>query len=241
MKYHSSLTFSQLFKKVKTIPSSQAVRSQKVGWIFPHAVISRSWPKPWGTLALWLTSCTGFLRRPTDILGQNLWECIRMGHTTWKYNCEKSLDRDDSSSYPSLKGHHLTPIYNVKTPLSSFQFPPLLPPIEINCDSVNLKPGQILGRTKMPLLHNMVFCALLTCRVWLKRFNGVAFTGGMRFASDVTLERGLTRLLLGSYRIEKKGNVKVNCKENITTPQSRIPSTSCWLHTNIWNVTGTSL
>lgn len=32
------------------------------------------------------------------------------------------------------------------------------------------------------------------CRVWLKRFNGVAFTGGMRFASDVTLERGLTRL-----------------------------------------------
>lgn len=36
------------------------------------------------------------------------------------------------------------------------------------------------------------------CRVWLKRFNGVAFTGGMRLARDVTLERGLTRLLLGS-------------------------------------------
>ena len=39
---------------------------------------------------------------------------------------------------------------------------------------------------------------VLTCRVWLKRFNGVAFTGGMRLARDVTLERGLTRLLLGS-------------------------------------------
>lgn len=36
------------------------------------------------------------------------------------------------------------------------------------------------------------------CKVWLKRFNGVVFTGGMRFASDVTLERGLTLLLLGS-------------------------------------------
>lgn len=40
--------------------------------------------------------------------------------------------------------------------------------------------------------------AALTCRVWLKRFSGVARTGGMRLARDVTLERGLTRLLLGS-------------------------------------------
>lgn len=33
---------------------------------------------------------------------------------------------------------------------------------------------------------------------WLNLFKGVARTGGMRFASDVTLESGLTRLVLGS-------------------------------------------
>lgn len=63
----------------------------------------------------------------------------------------------------------------------------------------------------------MVFCAQepavpLTCRVWLKRFSGVAFTGGMRFASDVTLERGLTRLLLGSCRIKKKKEMKMSSR-----------------------------
>lgn len=67
----------------------------------------------------------------------------------------------------------------------------------------------------------------LTCRVWPKRFNGVAFTGGMRFASDVTLERGLTRLLLGSCMVEKKKkgkeNVKVNYEDNITLPYSCVP------------------
>lgn len=35
----------------------------------------------------------------------------------------------------------------------------------------------------------------------------MARTGGIRFASDVTLERGLTRLLLGSW-IRKKGKGK---------------------------------
>lgn len=70
-------------------------------------------------------------------------------------------------------------------------------------------------------------CVLLTCKVWPKRFNGVAFTGGMRFASDVTLERGLTRLLLGSCRVKKKGggreNVKVNYEDNITPQYSHVP------------------
>lgn len=77
-------------------------------------------------------------------------------------------------------------------------------------------------------LHTRAHCILLTCRVWLKRFNGVAFTGGMRFASDVTLERGLTRLLLGSCTVKKtkkKGreNVKVNDENNVTPPYSPAP------------------
>lgn len=78
--------------------------------------------------------------------------------------------------------------------------------------------------------------ALLTCRVWLKRFSGVAFTGGMRFASDVTLERGLTRLLLGSCRIKKRRRKKWKCpvgyEENITPPQVR-PTHE--LHRDLWN------
>ena len=53
----------------------------------------------------------------------------------------------------------------------------------------------------------------------------MAFTGGMRFARDVTLERGLTRLLLGSCRVKKKGkeNVKVNYEDNITPLYSHVP------------------
>lgn len=36
------------------------------------------------------------------------------------------------------------------------------------------------------------------CNVWLNRFRGVAFNGGMRLAKDVTRDRGFARLLLGS-------------------------------------------
>lgn len=51
----------------------------------------------------------------------------------------------------------------------------------------------------------------ITWSVWLNRFNGVARTGGMRLASDVTLESGFTRLLLGSCsREEDKGKEKKN-------------------------------
>lgn len=37
------------------------------------------------------------------------------------------------------------------------------------------------------------------CNVWLNRFRGVAFKGGMRLAKDVTRDRGFARLLLGSF------------------------------------------
>lgn len=43
----------------------------------------------------------------------------------------------------------------------------------------------------------------LTWMVWPKRRTAPFFTGEMRLASDVTLPRGRTRLLLGSWRSKR--------------------------------------
>lgn len=47
-----------------------------------------------------------------------------------------------------------------------------------------------------------------TWMVWPKRRTAPFFTGEMRLASDVTLPRGRTRLVLGSWRDDKEGKEK---------------------------------
>lgn len=138
------------------------------------------------------TTCW-YLRSSETLLGKTDKSTLRMGLVTEKCNCEKNR-REVALTLPG-RG------YNLHT--SSPWYPSSALLTVAGDDAGRPETSRHSGHA-----HSIAFCHpsphSLTCKVWLKRFNGVVFTGGMRFASDVTLERGLTLLLLGSCRVRKE-------------------------------------
>lgn len=183
-------------------------------------------------------SPTGSLRRPIGILGPNVWVCIRMGYRT--------LRKDPTEMIPQVSPER-TPS-NPSLQLKNIPFFLSVPSLALFCWNKPWFRSQrrFWGRAAMtpPTQHSFLQTqarrVLLTCRVWLKRFNGVAFTGGMRFASDVTLERGLTRLLLGSYRVKKQKQKQKKGRKmsRLITDNKTLTSPTPWATpTELWDIT----